>query len=113
MQMNKALRAFSLISLFAVTISSAQVNPSSVTPITEVQEYDPIVSMLDSLVTLNNVIRYNSLDANTYDNSAASTDIPVFSDEVMAQRISQINSPIPLSYNRYVKEFISLYAEKK
>lgn len=111
MNMYKTLRAVSLISLFTVTISSAQVNSESA-PVTQ-QEYDPIVSMLDSLVTLNNVIRYSSLDANCYDKNSANCIIPSFSDEVISQRIAEINSPIPLSYNRHVKDFISLYAEKR
>ncbi len=111
MNMYKTLRAVSLISLFTVTISSAQVNSESA-PVTQ-QEYDPIVSMLDSLVTLNNVIRYSSLDANCYDKNSANCIIPSFSDEVITQRIAEINSPIPLSYNRHVKDFISLYAEKR
>jgi membrane-bound lytic murein transglycosylase D len=112
MKMNKTLRAVSLISLFTVTISSAQVNPVSM-PVTSEPEYDPIVSMLDSLVTLNNVIRYNSLDGNCYDKNSSNCVIPVFSDEVISQRMHALNSPIPLSCNKYVKEFISVYAEKK
>ncbi len=108
--MNKILKAVSLISLFAVTLSSAQVNP--VTPVVN-QEYDPIVSMLDSLVTLNNVIRYNSLEGNCYDKNSANCVIPSFSDAVISQRMASLNSPIPLSNNKYVREYISLYAEKK
>src|SRR5262245_36431768 len=111
MKMNKTLRAVSLISLFTVTISSAQVNPT--TPVTSEPEYDPIVSILDSLVTLNNVIRYNSLARNCYDKNGSHCVIPVFSDDVINQRMYALNSPIPLSCNKYVREFISLYAEKK
>ncbi|MEP7265594.1 MAG: LysM peptidoglycan-binding domain-containing protein [Bacteroidota bacterium] len=110
--MNKTLRAVSLISLFTVTISSAQVNPMAAQTAI-VPEYDPIVSMLDSLVTLNNVIRYSSIEGNCFDKNSANCIIPSFSDEVISQRMSAINSPIPLSNNKYVKEFISLYAEKK
>lgn len=113
MKMNRTLKAVSLISLFTVTISSAQVNPAVPAQTAIVSEYDPIVSMLDSLVTLNNVIRYNSIETNCFDKNSGACVIPSFSDEVISQRMSAINSPIPLSCNKYVREFISLYAEKK
>ncbi|CAN5480441.1 hypothetical protein BH11BAC2_BH11BAC2_16970 [soil metagenome] len=78
------------------------------------QNYDPIVSALDSLVTLNHVVRYNSLESNCFDsNVGCSGNVPKFSDEEYRERMSLINSPIPLSYNIYVKNFIDLYAVKK
>lgn len=78
------------------------------------QSYDPISAMLDSLVTLTHVVRYNQLDANCFDpNAVVPGSVPSFSNEVYAQRIAGIHSPIPLSYNRYVKEFIDLYAVRK
>lgn len=75
--------------------------------------YDPIVEMLDSLVTLNHVVRFNNLEANCYDNPKACPAPPYFTDEVYTSRINNIQSPIPLSYNQHVKGFISLYADKK
>jgi membrane-bound lytic murein transglycosylase D len=78
------------------------------------QSYDPISAMLDSLVTLTHVVRYNQLDVNCFDpNAVVPGSVPSFSNEVYTQRISGIHSPIPLSYNRYVKEFIDLYAVRK
>jgi membrane-bound lytic murein transglycosylase D len=70
--------------------------------------------MLDSLVTLNHVVRFNCLDANCFNASMANTGvIPYFSDEEYIARMSKISCPIPLSYNRYVKDFIDLYAYKR
>lgn len=86
-----------------------------ITPDTAASDaYDPIVALLDSLTTINHVIRYNQLEANCFDPKAVVPgSIPVFSDEVYAQRIAAIHSPIPLSYNPHVKGFIDLYASRK
>jgi len=76
--------------------------------------HDPIVDMLDSLVTITHVVRYNQLDANCYDSNAPGcAKGPVFADQVYTDRIAALHSPIPLSYNRYVKEYIDLYANRK
>jgi membrane-bound lytic murein transglycosylase D len=97
----------------AAPVRAQEVPPTSPAPAVE-ENYDPIVAMLDSLVTLNHVIRYNNLDGNCFDATASGTCAgPQFSDEVYSERINNINSPIPLSYNRYVKEFIELYANRK
>jgi membrane-bound lytic murein transglycosylase D len=72
---------------------------------------DPIVSMLDSLVTINDVIRYNS----TIETSS-STNASYFSslnDEEIKSRLIKINSPIPLTFNQQVKNYIEMYANKK
>jgi peptidoglycan lytic transglycosylase D len=80
-----------------------------------IQCNDPIVEMLDSLVTLNNVIRFNNLMSSS--NSTTANDIsygvPAFTDEVYNERISKIITPIPLSYNEQVKNYIHLYAVKR
>lgn len=78
------------------------------------EEYDPISSLLDSLVTITNVVRYNQLDANCFDpNAVVQGAIPAFSSDVYEQRMASIHSPIPLSYNSHVKGFIDMYAVKK
>ncbi len=79
------------------------------------QTPDPVAEMLDSLVTLNNVIRFNQIkesgsEAQTKDRPAT---YPHYSEQVYRQRISKINSPIPLTYNEYVRRYIDLYAYKK
>ena len=90
-----------------------QAQIESVAPAAEVT-YDPIVSMLDSLVTLNHVVRFNSLEANCYDNKmAVPGSVPTFSEDVYKERMAKISSPIPLSYNQYVRGYIDLYANRK
>ena len=87
--------------------SVAQVSDST-------QNITAISSMLDSLVTLNHVVRFNCLDANCFNASMANTGvIPYFSEDEYIARMSKISCPIPLSYNRYVKDFIDLYAYKR
>ena len=94
-------------SLMGTKSSVAQVSDST-------QNITAISSMLDSLVTLNHVVRFNCLDANCFNASMANTGvIPYFSDEEYIARMSKISCPIPLSYNRYVKDFIDLYAYKR
>ncbi|MFM2157516.1 MAG: hypothetical protein RL516_2265, partial [Bacteroidota bacterium] len=94
-------------SLMGIKSSVAQVRDS-------IQNITAISSMLDSLVTLNHVVRFNCLDANCFNASMANTGvIPYFSDEEYIARMSKISCPIPLSYNRYVKDFIDLYAYKR
>jgi len=106
--------------LFILFLTGSAFNPVTmaqqvpVEPLAEKERFDPIAAMLDSLVTLTHVIRYNQLDANCYDpNPAASASAPVFSDQEYTNRIGNIHSPIPLSYNKYVKEYIDLYATRK
>jgi membrane-bound lytic murein transglycosylase D len=94
-------------SLMGTKSSVAQVSDST-------QNITAISSMLDSLVTLNHVVRFNCLDANCFNASMANTGvIPYFSEEEYIARMSKISCPIPLSYNRYVKDFIDLYAYKR
>ncbi len=93
--------------LMGTKSSVAQVSDST-------QNITAISSMLDSLVTLNHVVRFNCLDANCFNSSMANTGvIPYFSDEEYITRMSKISCPIPLSYNRYVKDFIDLYAYRR
>lgn len=107
----------SLIVLCGVlaTVSVKAQDNREIAPAAGVEEaYDPITAMLDSLVTLNHVVRYNQLDANCFDpNAVVPGSIPTFSDEVYTERMNQIHSPIPLSYNQHVKGFIDLYAMRK
>ena len=112
--MNKTLKAFSLISLLTISLCNAQTDPANQLPVMELQEYDPIVSMLDSLVTLTHVVRFNSLEGNNFTNNGGIPgNIPTFSDETYIRRMAQISSPIPLSYNKHVKQFIQMYADNK
>ncbi len=108
MMIKKTLLVIGMLSLFN-GLSKAQVNSTSTE--TQVQVYDPISAMLDSLVTLNHVVRFNTLTSS--DVVCNSITCPTFSNEVYSERINKINTPIPLTYNKYVKDFIDLYAMKK
>jgi membrane-bound lytic murein transglycosylase D len=114
MKLTRTVGLLAMIGMFASVPSmevQAQIEPTA--PAAEVT-YDPIVSMLDSLVTLNHVVRFNSLDANCYDNKmAVPGSVPTFSEEVYKERMAKISSPIPLSYNQYVRGYIDLYANRK
>ena len=74
---------------------------------------DPIVEALDSLVMLNNVIRYSSIAGNNSDGVTSRHDYPRYSNEIYAQRMSTISSPIPLTFNSEVKRYIEMYAYQK
>ncbi len=104
-----------LSKIFLIFFFSLVGTKSSVAQISDsTQNIRAISSMLDSLVTLNHVVRFNCLDANCFNSSMANTGvIPYFSDEEYIARMSKISCPIPLSYNRYVKDFIDLYAYKR
>ncbi len=114
MKLTRTVGLIAMIGMFA-SVSSIEVQAQieSVAPAAEVT-YDPIVSMLDSLVTLNHVVRFNSLEANCYDNKmAVPGSVPTFSEDVYKERMAKISSPIPLSYNQYVRGYIDLYANRK
>jgi membrane-bound lytic murein transglycosylase D len=108
-----ALLALTHTLMFSTVLAQAPRENTNVSSIVE-EEYDPISSLLDSLVTINNVVRYNQLDAKCFDPSAIIPgEIPQFSTQVYEQRMAAIHSPIPLSYNSHVKGFIDMYAVKK
>ncbi|MFM8916208.1 MAG: transglycosylase SLT domain-containing protein, partial [Bacteroidota bacterium] len=71
---------------------------------------DPIVEALDSLVNLNNVLRFNSLNPRTVSDDRS---VPVYSEEVYKSRMARMSSPIPMVYNEQVRSYIDLYAYKK
>lgn len=105
------LLIISILTIVAPVRSQTSDPVNSAVPV----EYDPIVAMLDSLVSLHHVLRFNNSDANCRENEKAVNcgTGPVFSHETYSQRISTISSPIPLSYNAHVRSFIDLYANKK
>src|SRR5688572_16990503 len=105
------------LSAFLMTLATGRLSAQekAIAPAQDVtiNSYDPIVEMLDSLVTLNHVVRFNNLEANCYNNPKNCPAPPAISDEVYQQRINKIQSPIPLSFNPYVKGFINMYAYQK
>ena len=75
---------------------------------------DPIVAMLDSLVNINHVIRYSYLNPdNKQPESTTGFGVPSFSDEEYALRMSRIPTPIRLTYNQSVKNYIDLYSLRR
>jgi len=115
MKIKRKFRLLALTALLGLSAVAMAQDSREITPAIETSSpYNPISAMLDSLVTLNHVIRYNQLDANCFDpNAVVPGSVPSFNDAVYTERINAIHSPIPLSYNRHVKEFIDLYAIRK
>ena len=76
--------------------------------------YDPIAANLDSLVTLNYIQRLNfatgGMDAS---GDFKPLDIPSYSDEVYRARMAKIQSPIMLTYNDEVRQYIDLYSIRR
>lgn len=96
-----------------ITFSSAQETVHNDEVNTTAASYDPITAMLDSLVSQNFQNRYNFI--NNIDSEAALHEgpAPVFTEEEYRTKMSKIKSPIPLTYNRSVREYIDLYATRK
>jgi membrane-bound lytic murein transglycosylase D len=78
---------------------------------------NPVAAMLDSLANLQFFDKSNNLYDVNYNNihNFAKDFVPFYSDEIYTERISQLSktSPIPLVYNRQVKDMIELYAVRK
>ncbi len=71
---------------------------------------DPIVTMLDSLVTIKNVIRYT--ETNSLPNTS-SENVPVYTDIETQEKMAKMSTPIPMTFNKQVKDYINLYAYKR
>ncbi len=105
------IKILCLITLLGITLSFPTFAQQNETVSNESSfQNDPIVEMLDSLITLNNVIRFNSQNAFGDGITSPSSESPQYSDEIYAQRMAKIYSPIPLVYNDQVKKYIDLYA---
>ncbi|HMT29724.1 MAG TPA: lytic transglycosylase, partial [Bacteroidia bacterium] len=110
----KLLKCLGLFLLFGgLGLSSANARGENNITGENLAQQDPIAEMLDSLVTLNNVIRFNNQNTFGSGVTAGVKTIPQYSDEIYAQRIAKIYSPIPLVYNEQVKQYIDLYAYRK
>ena len=107
---------FTLIGSTAKAQVGAVKKDSSFMPPINIQD-NPIAAMLDSLATLQFFDRTNNLyDANyTNIHNFAKDFVPFYSDDVYMARFAQLEktSPIPLVYNRQVKDMIELYAVRK
>lgn len=80
-------------------------------------EDSPILKMLDSLYRIryfsDSILLTDSSILNQY--GYAANEIPQFADSIYSQRIADLNreTPIELTYNKHVKSFIELYANRK
>ena len=120
--MKHTIILFLLLSTLIGTTAQAQIDmgqkkkdSSFVAPV-NVRD-NPVAAMLDSLANLQFFSKSNNLYDLNYSNTHnfAKDFVPFYSDEVYTERISQLSktSPIPLIYNRQVKDMIELYAVKK
>jgi len=75
---------------------------------------DPIAAMLDSLVNIHHVVKFNYMNDQkpTIDNTTG-FQVPTYTDEVYRARMANILTPIPLTYNPFVKTYIDMYAMRK
>lgn len=108
---NHIVTGFMTVSVLLAAVHHKAAGQTPTTP--AVGFSDPIVEALDSLVTLNNVIRYNNINGNGAEGTTSRHDYPRYSDEIYAQRMSTISSPIPLTFNSEVKRYIEMYAYQK
>lgn len=77
-------------------------------------DYDPISATLDSLVSQTWFDRLSSVSqAGSHKNTFDNDEVPVYSDDVYAKRIAKIQTPIPLTFNDDVKQYIEMYAVRK
>lgn len=115
----KILAAFSLIgvamlAVFQPTMVKAQ-SPKGDSAFT-IAEDDPVISMLDNMITLEH-FKSSSFTTDTSILNVYNFDrdsVPVYSDEVYAYRMKQLNNrtPFNLVYNQAVKNYIDAYAIK-
>ena len=68
--------------------------------------------MLDSLVNIKYISRISLKKQPTRSNFQPN-DIPAYTDDVMKQRLTRLQSPIPLVYNDQVKKYIELYVNRR
>ncbi len=104
-----------LFAMMCLFLGNAKAQPEAdVPPPAASINYDPIAAMLDSLVNLNYIQRLNFASAgNQQNNNFQPYEVPTYTDDVYRKRIQKIQTPIPLTFNSQVKEYIDLYAVKK
>ena len=76
---------------------------------------DPIAAMLDSLSRQKYLEAFDFQPSKNILNANVESDIPVFSDSIIMQRLEQLNqnTTMELSYNAIVARYIELYANKR
>jgi len=113
---------FLLLFTLIGTAAQAQVDPGQIKKDTSIMapiniQDNPVAAMLDSLANLQFFDKtHNLYDVNNSNiHNFAKDFVPFYSDEIYLDRLNQLSktSPIPLVYNRQVKDMIELYAVKK
>ncbi|MBK5285939.1 MAG: lytic transglycosylase domain-containing protein, partial [Bacteroidia bacterium] len=95
------------ISAFSFSLKAQEISPPN-------DNYDPIVATLDSLVNQNYIQRLNfASSGDDVSNDFKPFDIPSYSDAVYSSRMAKIQSPIALTYNSQVRDYIDMYAIRK
>src|SRR5207248_2892422 len=110
-----ALLAAAMFSFSTIILAQDAATDEAATAVAPGSNYDPIGSMLDSLVNLSYVQRLNFAASGSQHSAYAGQpyEIPTYSDDVYAKRMTKIQSPIPLVFNQQVKEYIDMYAVRK
>jgi len=110
-----AIADSSLFNADSLIMSEAEINAQNSGE--AIVEDSPILKMLDSLYRIryftDSLLLNDSTILNQYGYTA--NEIPQFADSVYSQRIADLNreTPIELTYNKHVKSFIELYANRK
>jgi membrane-bound lytic murein transglycosylase D len=113
MKLSPHIRLASLLALTMLLFSKVNAQQTdALQPVSE-SSYDPIAATLDSLVNQNYIQRLSFATGGTQQNNFQPYEVPSYSDEVYAQRISKIQSPMALVYNQQVREYIDMYAQRK
>lgn len=100
------------LSAFSFSLKAQVVSPAETSPPND--NYDPIVATLDSLVNQNYIQRLNfASSGDDASNDFKPFDIPSYSDAVYRSRMAKIQSPIELTYNSQVRDYIDMYAIRK
>jgi len=97
---------------FTGLLLSFWVQPAAAADTTAVQiNYDPIVAALDSMVSQCYIQRLCS--PNPMISCFGEKEVPAYADDIYRKRIEKIQSPIPLTFNDEVKQYINLYGLQK
>lgn len=108
-----------LVLLFSVFVGKTQSNDTIKIKDEkdELNQDSPILINLDSLINIKyfskKILTEDGVDLNLYD---FETDfVPTYSDSIYEARIQFLNAqtPIELTYNKHVKNYIKLYGERK
>src|SRR5437868_3791631 len=99
------LAAMTFLFSTGILAQDADTDETATSAASKNSNYDPIGSMLDSLVNLSYVQRLNFAASGSQHSAYAGQpyEIPTYSDDVYARRMAKIQSPIPLVFNQQVK----------